>query len=82
MFRRKEKVPFAFVAESEEFRDNVTPPAREPASLSQWAGRSLLGLVVTAGLVGAVLLGMPALDVEQQRERVQEREQAGTSTSR
>ena len=77
MFRRGESVPFAFVAESEQFRDNVRPPARERASLGQLAGRTLIGLVVVAGLVGSVLLGMPALDADQQRERVQEQEQAG-----
>ncbi|MCK1798915.1 hypothetical protein MTQ01_23385 [Streptomyces sp. XM4193] len=77
MFRRSERVPFAFVAEGEQFRDNVAPPPRERASLGQVAGRTLTGLVVVAGLVGSLLLGMPALDAEQQRERVQEQEQAG-----
>ncbi|MEV5510517.1 hypothetical protein [Streptomyces orinoci] len=62
MFRRREPVPFAFVAEAERYRSNVTPPPRERASRSQIAGRVLVGLTVTAGLVGALLFGTPALD--------------------
>lgn len=77
MFRRGENVPYAFVAEAEQFRSNVAPPARERATLGQIAGRTLIGLVLVAGLVGSVLLGMPALDAEQQRERIQQQEQAG-----
>jgi hypothetical protein len=66
MFHRGESVPFAFVAEAERFRSNVAPPPRERASAGQIAGRALTGLVVVAGLVGSLLLGMPALDAEQQ----------------
>jgi hypothetical protein len=66
MFRRGESVPFAFVAEAERFRSNVAPPPRERASAGQLAGRALIGLVVAAGLVGSLLLGMPALDAERQ----------------
>ncbi|GHF74605.1 hypothetical protein GCM10010218_64580 [Streptomyces mashuensis] len=62
MFGRREPVPFAFVAEAERYRSNVTPPPRERASLSQIAGRVLVGLTVAAGLVGALLFGMPALE--------------------
>ncbi|MEV4439766.1 hypothetical protein AB0K09_12220 [Streptomyces sp. NPDC049577] len=62
MFRRREPVPFAFVAEAERYRSNVTPPPRERASRSEIAGRVLVGLTVTAGLVGALLFGMPSLD--------------------
>ncbi|MEW1720755.1 hypothetical protein [Streptomyces sp. NPDC093109] len=62
MFRRREAVPFAFVAEADSFRSNVTPPPRQRASASQLVGRVLIGLTVTAGLVGAVMLGMPALE--------------------
>ncbi|MCQ8768574.1 hypothetical protein V7793_25335 [Streptomyces sp. KLMMK] len=61
MFRRREPVPFAFVAEAERYRSNVTPPPRERASRSQIAGRVLVGLTVTTGLVGALLFGMPSL---------------------
>ncbi|MEV6697723.1 hypothetical protein AB0M68_11155 [Streptomyces sp. NPDC051453] len=61
MFGRREPVPFAFIAEADKFRSNVTPPPRERASAGQIAGRSLVGLTVVAGLVGALLLGMPAL---------------------
>ncbi|MEE1756848.1 hypothetical protein [Streptomyces sp. SP18CS02] len=62
MFRRREAVPFAFVAEADRFRSNVTPPARQRPSLSQVANRSLVGLTVVAGLVGSLLFGLPAMD--------------------
>ncbi|GHD55622.1 hypothetical protein ACFQL8_23685 [Streptomyces goshikiensis] len=61
MFSRREPVPFAFVAEADRFRSNVTPPPRESLSWSQMTARSLVGLTVVAGLVGSLLLGMPAL---------------------
>ena len=61
MFRRREPVPFAFIAEADRFRSNVTPPPRERASAGQIAGRWLLGLTIVAGLVGSLVLGMPAL---------------------
>jgi hypothetical protein len=61
MFRRREPVPFAFVAEADRFRSNVTPPPPERASAGQMAGRWLLGLTIVAGLVGSLVLGMPAL---------------------
>ncbi|GHA99181.1 hypothetical protein ACIQRS_00025 [Streptomyces termitum] len=62
MFRRRESVPFAFVAEADDFRSNVTPPPRERLAPGQIVGRTLLGLTVAAGLVGALVLGMPSLD--------------------
>ena len=34
MFRRREPVPFAFVAEADRFRSNVTPPSRQRATPS------------------------------------------------
>jgi hypothetical protein len=61
MFRRRESVPFAFVAEADRFRSNVTPPPRERLRPAQIAARSLVGTTVVAGLVGALLFGMPAL---------------------
>ncbi|MCD9880705.1 hypothetical protein AB0N07_41805 [Streptomyces sp. NPDC051172] len=61
MFRRREPVPFAFVAEADRFRSNVAPPPRQRASAGQMAGRWLLGLTIVAGLVGSLVLGMPAL---------------------
>ncbi|MBT2453394.1 hypothetical protein [Streptomyces sp. ISL-86] len=61
MFRRREPVPFAFVAEADRFRSNVTPPPRESLGKTQIAARSLVGLTVAAGLVGSLLFGMPAL---------------------
>ncbi|MEU3664710.1 hypothetical protein AB0E77_34030 [Streptomyces sp. NPDC032940] len=64
MIRRREPVPFAFVAEADRFRSNVTPPPRERASLGQLAGRWLLGLTVVAGIAGSLLIGMPALSAD------------------
>ncbi|GGY01813.1 hypothetical protein [Streptomyces minutiscleroticus] len=61
MFRRREPVPFAFIAEADKFRSNVAPPPRERATAGQIAGRSLIGLTVVAGLVGSLIFGMPAL---------------------
>ncbi|MER7175256.1 hypothetical protein [Streptomyces mesophilus] len=61
MFRRREPVPFAFIAEADKYRSNVTPPPKERATAGQIAGRTLVGLTVVAGLVGALLFGMPAL---------------------
>ncbi|OIJ65662.1 hypothetical protein [Streptomyces mangrovisoli] len=61
MFRRREPVPFAFLAEADRFRSNVTPPPRQRSSASRIAGQWLLGLVVVAGLVGSLIVGMPAL---------------------
>ncbi|KOV59868.1 hypothetical protein [Streptomyces sp. MMG1121] len=61
MFRRREPVPFAFLAEADRFNSNVAPPPRQRASAGQIAGRWLLGLTITAGIVGALVLGMPAL---------------------
>ncbi|WP_436739244.1 hypothetical protein [Streptomyces sp. BBFR102] len=65
MFRRREPVPFAFIAEAEKFRSNVTPPPRERVSKGQRVGSTLMGLTVVAGLVGALLVGTPALSPEQ-----------------
>ncbi|MFB8031222.1 hypothetical protein ACFQ6U_25985 [Streptomyces sp. NPDC056465] len=62
MFRRRESVPFSFVAEADRFRSNVTPPPRRRASRSQLAARSLVGLTLIAGFAGSLLFGLPALD--------------------
>ncbi|MEU6374836.1 hypothetical protein [Streptomyces sp. NPDC046909] len=64
MFRRREPVPFAFVAEADRFRSNVTPPRREKSSAAEIAGRWLLGVTIVAALVGALVLGMPALTLD------------------
>ncbi|MFH8338021.1 hypothetical protein [Streptomyces sp. AM6-12] len=61
MSRRREPVPFAFLTEGDTFRSNVTPPPRQRGSFGEIAGRWLLALTVVAGLVGALLVGMPAL---------------------
>ncbi|MDF3143137.1 MULTISPECIES: hypothetical protein [unclassified Streptomyces] len=60
MFRRREPVPFAFLAEADRFRSDVTPPPRQRASAGQIAGRWLLGLTIVAALV----VGMPALSTD------------------
>ncbi|WP_418959470.1 hypothetical protein [Streptomyces tritici] len=64
MITRREAVPFAFVAEADSFRSNVTPPPRERLRPSELAGRTLIGLTVVAGLVGSLLFGMPALGTD------------------
>ncbi|MFI6349931.1 hypothetical protein [Streptomyces sp. NPDC050560] len=64
MFRRRESIPFSFIAEAEEFRSNVTPPPRRRASGGQLAGQLLVGATLVAGLVGSVLLGLPALSTD------------------
>ncbi|MBV7698112.1 hypothetical protein [Streptomyces sp. TRM70350] len=64
MFRRREPVPFAFLAEAEQFRSNVTPPPRERATVGQIAGRWLMGLTIVAALVGSLVIGMPALELD------------------
>ncbi|ARP72648.1 hypothetical protein LK07_25990 [Streptomyces pluripotens] len=61
MFRRREPVPFAFPTEVDTFRSNVTPPSPRRASFGEIAGRGLLGLTIVSGLVGALILGVPAL---------------------
>ncbi|GAA2636378.1 hypothetical protein [Streptomyces axinellae] len=61
MFRRGEPVPFAFIAEADRFRSNVTPPPRPRRSFGEVAGNALVGLTIVAGLVGSVLVGLPAL---------------------
>ncbi|WOI62137.1 hypothetical protein [Streptomyces fradiae] len=74
MQSRREAVPFAFVAETDRFRSNVTPPARQRPSLPEIAGRTLIGLTVVAGLVGSLLFGMPALQTGPQAGQRQQPE--------
>ncbi|WP_329270158.1 hypothetical protein [Streptomyces sp. NBC_01451] len=74
MFRRREPIPFAFIAEADRFRSNVAPPPRERASAADIAGRWLLGLTVVAGLAGSLILGMPALSVDQSAGHTQQSE--------
>jgi hypothetical protein len=61
MSRRREPVPFAFLAEADSFRSNITPPPRRRASVGELTGRWLLGLTIVGGLVGALVIGMPAM---------------------
>ncbi|MFE7135609.1 hypothetical protein ACFVIM_32605 [Streptomyces sp. NPDC057638] len=82
MFRRREAVPFSFVAESDRFRSNVTPPPRERPSLSQLTGRTLIGLTVVAGLAGSLLLGLPALETGQKAGEAQRSEAAQSQRAR
>lgn len=65
MFRRRESVPFTFVAEADRFRSNVTPPPRERPDAGRIVGRTLVGLTVVAGLAGSLLFGLPALESSQ-----------------
>ncbi len=74
MPRRRKPVPFAFVAEADRFRSNVTPPPRESLGKTQLAARSLVGLTVVAGLVGSLLFGVPALQPHQAPARSQQSE--------
>ncbi|MFI2645985.1 hypothetical protein [Streptomyces sp. NPDC018610] len=72
MFRRREPVPFAFVAEADRFRSNVAPPPRRRASAGEMAGRCLLGLTIVAGLVGSLVLGLPALSTSHSPAQTQQ----------
>ncbi|MEU0744755.1 hypothetical protein [Streptomyces sp. NPDC006134] len=72
MFRRREPVPFAFLAEADRFRSNVTPPPPERASFGQLAGRWLLGLTIVAALVGSLVIGMPALSLDHSSSQTQQ----------
>ncbi|MCP9957016.1 MULTISPECIES: hypothetical protein [Streptomyces] len=74
MHPRREAVPFAFVAETDHFRSNVTPPPRQRPDLPEIAGRTLVGLTVVAGLVGSLLFGMPALQPGPQAGHTQQSE--------
>ncbi|MFI9588107.1 hypothetical protein ACIHCQ_41445 [Streptomyces sp. NPDC052236] len=72
MFRRREAVPFTFVAEADRFSSNVTPPRPERPSLSQLVSRTLIGLTIVCGLVGSLLLGLPSLETGQAQGRAQQ----------
>lgn len=74
MFRRREAVPFAFVAEADSFRSNVTPPPRQRISRSEAMSRTLIGLVVAAGFAGSLLFGLPALESGQPSGQTQQSE--------
>lgn len=65
MFRRRESVPFTFVAEADRFRSTNTPPPRERVGAGRIVGRTLVGLTVVAGLAGSLLFGVPALEPTQ-----------------
>ncbi|MET4926865.1 hypothetical protein P3L51_31690 [Streptomyces sp. PSRA5] len=74
MFRRREAVPFAFVAEADSFRSNVTPPPRQRINRSELMSRALIGLIVAAGFAGSLLFGMPALESGQSSGQSQQSE--------
>ncbi|WP_415951342.1 hypothetical protein [Streptomyces sp. KLOTTS4A1] len=76
MFRRREPVPFAFIAEADTFRSNVTPPPRQRPSAGRLAGRALVGISVVGALVGALLLGTPALSPDTTPAKTQHSEAA------
>ncbi|TDC74442.1 hypothetical protein [Streptomyces hainanensis] len=50
----------------DDFLSDVTRPRRPRPGVGQLLGHALLGLIVVSGLVGALLLARPALDVEHQ----------------
>ncbi|OQR60334.1 hypothetical protein B6E66_30470 [Streptomyces maremycinicus] len=77
MFRRREPVPFAFLAEADRFRNNVTPPPAERSSAGQIAGRWLLGVTVVAALVGSLVIGMPALSLDHSSQAQQSQASQG-----
>ncbi|MEV0979889.1 hypothetical protein [Streptomyces sp. NPDC049915] len=60
----REPVPFAFIADADRFRSNVTPPPPQRASAGQLTSRLLLGLTIVAALVGSLMVGMPALSLD------------------
>ena len=72
MFRRREPVPFAFLSEADRFRSNVAPPPRRRPSPGELAGRWLMGLTIVAALVGALLIGMPALSLDHATTKTQQ----------
>ncbi|MGC5038076.1 hypothetical protein ACPXCS_39005 [Streptomyces sp. DT190] len=72
MSGRREPVPFAFVAEADRFRSNVTPPPPERPSVGQMAGRWLMGLTIVAGLVGSLVIGTPALSPDHSAQQPQQ----------
>ncbi|HWM37020.1 MAG TPA: hypothetical protein VNS49_07870 [Streptomyces sp.] len=72
----RENVPFAFVAEADRFRSNVTPPPRERPGVSELMGRTLVGLTIVAGLVGSLLFGLPALESGEASGHAQQSEAA------
>ncbi|MFD7290726.1 hypothetical protein [Streptomyces sp. NPDC059863] len=74
MFRRREAVPFAFVAEADSFRSNVTPPPKQRVSTSELVSRTLIGLTVAAGFTGALLFGLPSLETTQSSGHTQQSE--------
>ncbi|GHA13862.1 hypothetical protein ACFOOM_32945 [Streptomyces echinoruber] len=68
----REPVPFAFLAEADRFRSNVAPPPRERASAGRIAAHCLLGLTIVAGLVGSLILGIPALSIDHTASQTQQ----------
>ncbi|OEU92317.1 hypothetical protein [Streptomyces oceani] len=66
--RYGESVPYTFVAQADRFRSNVTPPPRARKNPRERAGSVLMGLTIVTGLAGSLLLGVPALDADQQRD--------------
>lgn len=76
MFRRREDVPFTFLAETDRFRSNVEPPPKRRPARGEIAGRLLIGLVIAAAFTGSLLFGMPALQSNPTLHHVQQSEAA------
>ncbi|MCF3961366.1 hypothetical protein [Streptomyces fuscigenes] len=76
MFRRREGVPFSFLAEAEadRFDSNVEPPPKQRAGRGELMGRALIGLVIAGAFAGSLLFGMPALESNPTLHHVQQSE--------
>lgn len=74
MVRRREDVPFAFLADAESFRSNVERPPKPRAGRAEIAGRVLIGLVAAACFAGSLLFGLPSLESNPALHQVQRSE--------
>lgn len=73
--RRREPVPFPFTAEADRFRGDVpVPPPVKRAGIGEIAGRVLVSVLVVAGLVGAVVFGVPAMQLTDDHGSAQDTE--------
>ncbi|MFW6720146.1 hypothetical protein ACHZ98_08195 [Streptomyces sp. MAR4 CNY-716] len=77
--RRREPVPFAFIAEADRFRSDVpVPPPVKRAGIGEIAGRALVGVLIVAGLVGAVVFGIPSMQLTDDPGSAQDTENVQT----
>ncbi|MFW6692044.1 hypothetical protein [Streptomyces sp. MAR4 CNX-425] len=77
--RRREPVPYASIAEADRFRSDVpVPPPVKRAGFGEVAGRALVGILIVAGLVGAVVFGVPAMQLTEDPGSAQDTETVRT----